>query len=100
MWRLLAFYMRAIFAATVLAAMAGGIGVQMANASSTTPLKVVLTAYKYRIKRDEQVLLNARLVNVGDGPLSIFGDLLWSYGGGFAIHISDDGAPSAAPRTR
>ena len=73
-------------------------GADMQNVSPAAPLKLVLTISRQQLKPDEDLGLSAKLVNVGQDPLSIFSDLLWGYAGGLTIHISDSHGHPVQPQ--
>ena len=49
----------------------------------------MITSSKDRITQNESFILEAKLVNVSDERVSIFGQLLWGYAGGLTLHVSD-----------
>lgn len=54
-----------------------------------TSLKLVMTSSKQRVTQNESFVLETRLVNIGEERVSVFGQLLWGYGGGLTLHVAD-----------
>lgn len=74
----------------VLAAPAHESGATVHDASDNAPLNVTLTSSKQALKGDGNVILEAKLLNIGEEAVSLFGQLLWGYAGGFTLHIADE----------
>jgi hypothetical protein len=84
-----------IFALLFTAVVARHSGGQMQE--PPLPLKVVVSTPKLRVTQNGLFMIEAKLVNVSDDRLSIFGHLLWGYAGGLTVHIIDqNGHPVAA----
>jgi hypothetical protein len=52
-------------------------------------LKLVITSSRRQVELNGSFDLEAKLVNVGAEPVSLFGQLLWGYHGGLTIHVWD-----------
>ncbi len=59
------------------------------GADNETKLSVLLSSDKKDYSLEEEIHWDARVLNSGTAPLTIFGHLRWGYGAGLTIHVSD-----------
>jgi hypothetical protein len=72
----------------------GGMAQQAAHTMNETPqhaspLRLVVSSTKERIRQSEPFVLEVKLVNTSSENLSVFGQLLWGHAGGLTVHVSD-----------
>lgn len=64
-------------------------GSKMNDTPDGASLKLAITSSRLRVAQNESFVLEVKLVNVGTESVSLFGQLLWGYGGGLTIHVAD-----------
>ena len=74
-------------------ALFGGLGSSqtpmMQPSGGGAPLDLVISCSKARIRLNDSFILSARLLNVSNESVSLFGQLLWGDGGGLTLHVLD-----------
>ncbi|HEV2101815.1 MAG TPA: hypothetical protein VGR58_03460 [Candidatus Acidoferrum sp.] len=69
-----------------------------AGADNEATLSVLLSSDKKEYSLKEEIRWDARLLNSGTAPLTVFGHLRWGYGAGLTIHISDSAGQDVPPK--
>ena len=68
------------------------------SAAGHAPLRLQLSASAGRARLADQVKIEARIQNVGDEPVSIYGILRWGFAGGFVLRIADAHGKEVHPK--
>ena len=82
---------------TLLAALLLFIGNSM-NAADRAPLRLQAATPAARIRLSDRIIIEARIQNVSDGAVSIYGALRWGHAGGLVLRIIDERGKDVQPK--